>query len=124
MLFYLPVFSSYVIFLVLIFPIAYNAAWLRPPDCQGAIPWICLELTIFVFAAAFSIFMPLLDDIMHDPILTFKEKREQCTETFEPILDTFGYVLKSIRSMLPGSNSHSGRYGHADSKKKAKNKKN
>ena len=122
MLLYLPVLPFYGIGL-LPFYAAYRDVW-PEPNFPGAILWICVALSIFVLAASFSVFMPLLAEIMHNPRLAPTKKLELCGETFGSILDIFDHSLDSVRSLSHLSDSNSRRRSHVNGKKKPKNGKN
>ncbi len=122
MLLYLPVLPFYGVGL-LPFYAAYRDVW-PEPNFPGAILWICVALSIFVLAASFSVFMPLLAEIMHNPRLAPTKKLELCGETFGSILDIFDHSLDSVRSLSHLSDSNSRRRSHVNGKKKPKNGKN
>src|SRR5262249_19310260 len=122
MLLYLPVLPFYGIGF-LPFYAAYCDVW-PEPNFPGAILWICVALSIFVLAASFSVFMPLLAEIIYNPRLAPIKKLELCGETFGSILDIFDHSIKSTRSLSHLSDSNSRRRNHVNRKKKPKNEKN
>jgi hypothetical protein len=120
---YLPVAPVYGVALLPLVAVTRNVLATGQPDFSGAIPWICVSLPLFVVAALLSAFLPILDEIVHNPLLPPSKKLQLCRATSQPILGIVDHLFASIASLGHMSAPAFRRHKHGTNKTKIRKRK-